>query len=356
MSPAYSKYRLPPDSKEITRQFLCLLECLMDSAQGNAAQGKNSSEVNTHFGSPLEYERLVSDLKNQGWGADLETAPEMQNVLELGLANKTPMACLLRTLQPLTFIFRLFCQRHQSLIENWLEGWVTERELAELQQFCVALSGSKMRFGQAKSAGELMTAVEYLASDDFSGTIWCDWKLKGDERALLLKAASIKKIEIVEQPILKPQEPPPKIPGRKILLLTTDKALMEFKLKASAQRAFGDLKSDPVNLDSAHELLNYQDLNTASMVFLDLHELAVVTEKRVQSVNSDLVTKIKSLNPRIQIIALLEVQDNLDENRRVLKNSGVDSAIWKLNSLRGYALLLRTLERSPNPHGLAKTG
>jgi len=200
MSQPLPKTHFLPETNEAVNQFVSLLQYLFESAgQKNPVPW---TAVNPW---PLQSpEEIVSDLKNQGCGVDLEPAIEFHIVHDQGLGEKLPIVCLLRTLHPLTFIFRLYCQKHGSLIENWMDGLVTMREFSELQLFVDDMRKSKERFGQSKTQSDLIQALDQLVNHGFSGTVWCDWELNEAERALFVQMTKGKSMVMVEQPLSKP--------------------------------------------------------------------------------------------------------------------------------------------------------
>ena len=200
MSQPLPKTTFLPDIKEVMGQFIDLLQHLFESA----SQEKTIPWTAVNPWPLQDSDKIVMDLKKQGLGADLEPVVEFQIVLEMGLGQKLPIVCLLRTLHPLTFIFRLYCQKHGSLIENWMEGFVTVREFSELQVFVEEMRNSEMRFGQVKSQSELIQVLDHLVNHGFSGTVWCDWELTEAERALFVEKTKGKSIALVEQPISNP--------------------------------------------------------------------------------------------------------------------------------------------------------
>lgn len=200
MNTSLPKIDFLPDIKEAMGQFIDLLQYLFESA----SQEKLLLWTALAPWALQSPEEIVSDLQKQSLGADVEPSVELQVVLEKGLMEKLPFVCLLRTLHPLTFIFRLYCQKHESLIKNWMEGFVSVREFSELQVFVGEMRNSKMRFGQVKSQSELIQTLDYLVNHGFSGTVWCDWELTEAERALFVEMSKGKSIALVEQPISKP--------------------------------------------------------------------------------------------------------------------------------------------------------
>ena len=188
-----------PATDDVMEQFVNLLEFLFLSGCGH--EGTWQAEPPWFLHSP---EEIVADLKKQCWGADLGAEVDFQFFVDKGLVQKLPIICLLRTQHPLTFVFRIYCQRHGSALENWMDGWVTEREFADLKGFISAMHTSEIQIGQAESQAELVQALEHLVDHDFSGTVWCDWNLTKFERAMFVEMSKEKSITLIDKAICKP--------------------------------------------------------------------------------------------------------------------------------------------------------
>jgi hypothetical protein len=336
-----------PAPDDVIAQFINLLEFLFLSSSEKEISWRADYPWFLH--GP---DGIISDIKNQGWGADLEPVASFQFVIEKGLGQRLPIVCLLRAQHPLTFVFRLYCQKHGSLIENWIESCATEREFAELQTFVSEMRNSEMRFGQVESQAEWVQALAHLVDHDFSGIIWCDWKLTKEERAVFVEMTKRKKIQMVEQAPVKPFSQSIQGGSIKVILLATDKSTAEFlrdELEHTLCRAFGKGNYELINLNSIPDVLTHLLIFNVRMLVMDMKELGVVTKRKVQSINTELVATIKRHNPTVQLIALIDELEDSEEDPLMLKRAGIDSTA---NILFSHEMALK-LRHAFKSHTLA---
>jgi len=209
-----------PGIREVIEQFTKLMEYVVS---GRENQTQWQPEPPWFLNSP---EGIISDLKDQSRIGQSELAAGLQFVLEQGLVEKRRIVCLLRTQHPLSFVFRLYCQRHGSLlknesgvacsmgclclycqrhgalIENWLDGWVTERELSNMLTLLKEMQGAELRFIHDEFQCKWIQALEHLVAHGFSGLLWCDSKLTEAERLLFVQITRGNDIQIMETPSL----------------------------------------------------------------------------------------------------------------------------------------------------------
>ena len=328
MSPTLPNTPFLAAPNDVMDRFVALLEYLFFSDREKDVPRPPDDSRFVH-----NPEEIVKNLKNLGWGADLEPAAEFQIVLEKGMDGKEPLVCLLRNQHPLTFTFRLYCQKHGSLIENWIESWVTEREFEELQVFVGKVIKSEMRLGQVKSRAEFIRVLGHLVAHDYSGMVWCDWTLTEEERALVMEMTNGKNMNIVEAPPTKKTVQPIEGGGIKVILLTTDKTTVELlahRVELALCRAFGKGNHELIHLNSVQDTLPHLQRFGARMFLLGIQEPGEVQ-----------IATIKQQNPDIQLIALLDVLEDSYGNIVMLKEAGVDSVVGKLATINEMALVFR---------------
>jgi len=332
-----------PGTKESIIKFSDLIEYLMETSRGDLFPWPVSDPWPM-----LDPEEILSDLKNQGWGADLDRLDEWQSILKREAGDRLPTVCLLRTLHPLTFILRLYCQKYESLIEDWIEWFVTEMKFSELIEFCARMSKSSFRFGQSKSPAEWAQALEYLVKYDFTGMIWCDWILTEGERSLFLEMTKGHNLQLVEQPLLKPVTRTTAVLGIKVIFLTDDHVRPDSEVAVSLRRALGGASPDWVEVNTIPDFLALPHLTGPNLILVDIKKLFAVSDSEEQSINTDMVCTLRRQCPMGWLMVLANSFEQTEENSQQLRLAGVDSVVFLPLAPRELALAVReTLSHPP---------
>ena len=331
-----------PGTKESIIQFSELIEYLMETSRGDLFPWPVSGPW--PMPDPAE---ILSDLKNQGCGADLDPLNEWQSILKREAGDHLPTVCLLRTLHPLTFILRLYCQKHESLIEDWVEWFVTEIKFTELIEFCARLSKSRFRFGQSKSHSEWAQALEHLVKYDFTGMIWCDWILTEGERELFLEMTKGRNLQLVEQPLLRPVEQSAGVLEIRVIFLTDDHVMPDSEVAASLRRVLGETSPEWVEVNTIPDFLALPHLTGPNLILIDVKKLFSVSDVEAQSINTDLVCTLRRQCPKSWLMVLANSVEQKEGSSQQLRKAGLDFVVFSPVAPREMALGVREILSRP---------